>query len=218
MRWPRHRPELRVSSIPSKAGPGSDLGPSLAPLPCSGLLCPWGVSPPSPDAHCSESRVRGNGGNAKKVIIAERCYTELEFVLTVGARIPETVEAGGNGSHITCSDFNYILTLISNILPLGISDLQPQDPCVSLKEVLYRVLCLKLCSGGYLLKQSLWVDHGGVWGVQAQGRSGKGASWFWGWGTQFSCLVLGDPQGVEAGNQLKMLHFQLTVSFSGSEG
>lgn len=93
---------------------------------------------------------------------------ELEFILTVGASIPETFEAGGNGSQITCSDFNYILTLISNILPLGISDLRPQDPCVSLNKVLYRVLCLKLCSGGYLLKQSLWVDHGGVWGVQAQ--------------------------------------------------
>lgn len=93
---------------------------------------------------------------------------ELEFVLTVGASIPATVEAGGNGSQITCSDFNYILTLISNILLLGVSDLRPKDPCVSLNKVLYRVLRLKLCSGGYLLKQSLWVDHGGVWGVQAQ--------------------------------------------------
>lgn len=89
---------------------------------------------------------------------------ELEFVLTVGASIPENVKAGGNGSQITCSDFHYILTLISNILPLGISDLQPKDPCVSLNRVLYRVLCLELCFGDYLLKQSLW----GVWGVQAQ--------------------------------------------------
>lgn len=37
-------------------------------------------------------------------------------------------------------------------------------------------------------------------------------------GVLFSCLVLGDPQGVGAGNQLKMLHFQLMVSVLGNKG
>lgn len=54
------------------------------------------------------------------------------------------------------SDFSCILTLISNILPLGVSDLWPKAPGVSLSCMLYQVLCPKLCSWGYLLKQSLW--------------------------------------------------------------
>lgn len=64
------------------------------------------------------------GNNGKEVMMAERCKMELEFVLTVGASVPETVKAGRNASRITCSDSNYILTLISNILSVGISDLR----------------------------------------------------------------------------------------------
>lgn len=104
---------------------------------------------------------------------------ELEFVLTVGASILETFKAGRNGSQITRSDCNYILTLISNILPLGFLTFGLETPE---QGALSGPLPLALFWGLFIETKPVGVDRGGVWGAQAQGRSGKGASWFWGWG------------------------------------